>query len=94
MFVSSNEPQWKGYLYATIFLLSGVLQSIVQNIHFMNLFYFGLQARTCLISCIYRKALRISNSARKNKTVGEIVNLMAADSERFAEFAISLPLIW
>ncbi|XP_066253825.1 multidrug resistance-associated protein 1-like isoform X2 [Euwallacea similis] len=93
-FVSSDESRWKGFMYAGAMFVFGLLQSVIHNIHFFNLFYFGLRTRTSLISCIYRKALRISNSARKNKTVGEIVNLMASDAERFQEFAIHLPLTW
>lgn len=36
----------------------------------------GFRIRNDLVSAIYRKALTISNSSKKDTTVGEIVNLM------------------
>ncbi|XP_076273672.1 multidrug resistance-associated protein 1-like [Rhynchophorus ferrugineus] len=93
-FIGSDEPMWKGYFYAFVMFASGSFQTIIHNIHFLNLWTFGLRSQACLMSAIYRKALRISNSTKKDKTVGEIVNLMAVDATRFQEFSHQLPLIW
>lgn len=46
-------------------------------------FLVGYRIRTALISAIYRKALTLSNGAKRNTTVGEIVNLMSVDAQRF-----------
>lgn len=54
----------------------------------------GFKIRSALISGIYRKAMRISNSAKKDSTVGEIVNLMAVDAHRFLELTSYLHFIW
>jgi len=43
---------------------------------------------------LYFKALRISNTARKTFTVGEIVNLMAVDAHRFVDLTTYLNMIW
>lgn len=40
------------------------------------------------------QALTISNESRKDTTVGEIVNLMAVDTERIEEVVPYLWLIW
>ncbi|KAG8328059.1 Canalicular multispecific organic anion transporter 1 [Homalodisca vitripennis] len=45
------------------------------------------------LSAIYG-ALRISNSARKLSTVGEVVNLMAVDAQRITEFLPFSHLLW
>jgi ATP-binding cassette, subfamily C (CFTR/MRP), member 1 len=50
-------------------------------------YHVGVQIRTSLISAIYRKALKISSAAKKDTTVGEIVNLMAVDAHRFFEMS-------
>ena len=58
------------------------------------MFYVGLRIRTALISAIYRKALVMSNSARKESTVGEIVNLMAVDAQRFMDLTTYINMLW
>ena len=40
------------------------------------------------------QALRLSNSARRQSTVGEIVNLMSVDAQRFMDLMTYLHLIW
>ncbi|KAF9899194.1 hypothetical protein EC991_009336 [Linnemannia zychae] len=50
----------------------------------------GLEVRTALMSMIYRRALRLSNSARQKSTAGEITNHMSVDAERWP---MSLPMV-
>lgn len=40
------------------------------------------------------KSLLLSNEARKTSTVGEIVNLMSVDAQRFIELTTHLNMIW
>lgn len=40
------------------------------------------------------QALVITNSARKSSTVGEIVNLMSVDAQRFMDLATYINMIW
>ena len=40
------------------------------------------------------QALRLSNAARRTSTVGEIVNLMSVDAQRFIELSSYLNMIW
>ncbi|XP_053672165.1 multidrug resistance-associated protein 1 [Anopheles nili] len=93
-FVSGDEPMWKGLLYAiTLFVVAGT-QTLLLGQYFNRMFFVGLRIRTALISAIYRKALIISNSARKGSTVGEIVNLMAVDAQRFMDLTTYINMIW
>ncbi|KAF9129576.1 hypothetical protein BGW39_004014 [Mortierella sp. 14UC] len=50
----------------------------------------GIEVRTGLMSMIYRKAMRLSNSARQKSTAGEITNHMSVDAERWP---MSLPTV-
>lgn len=63
-----------------------MVQTIVLSQYFHRMFLVGLRIRTALISSIYKKALRLSNAARKDSTVGEIVNLMAVDAQRYLNY--------
>nr|CAD7258793.1 unnamed protein product [Timema shepardi] len=93
-FVEGDQPVWKGYLYAVLMLLTAALQTLFLAQYFNRMFIVGLRIRTALISAIYRKALKMSNSARKESTVGEIVNLMSVDAQRFMDLTGYLSMIW
>lgn len=53
-----------------------------------------MRIRTALIAAIYRKALRMSNAAKKESTVGEIVNLMSVDAQKFIDLTAYINMIW
>jgi hypothetical protein len=45
----------------------------------------GIRIRAGLVSCIYEKALVLSNDERANRPTGEVVNLMAVDTNRLQD---------
>ncbi|XP_011699213.1 PREDICTED: multidrug resistance-associated protein 1 isoform X1 [Wasmannia auropunctata] len=93
-FIEGEEPMWKGYLYAVLLLITAILQTLVLSQYFHRMFLVGLRIRTALIAAIYRKALRMSNAARKESTLGEIVNLMSVDAQRFMDLTAYINMIW
>lgn len=72
-----RQPFWKGLVYAFLLFIVASIQTLILAQYFQRMFVVGLRIRTALISAVYRKALIMSNSSRKESTVGEIVNLMA-----------------
>ena len=62
--------------------------------YFEKMFVVGMNLRTCLISTIYRKALRMNSASKKDSTVGEIVNLMSVDAQRFMDLIPYLNMLW
>ncbi|XP_043228721.1 multidrug resistance-associated protein 1-like [Amphibalanus amphitrite] len=94
-FVSdSSEPAWHGYFYAVLMVLVSVLMSLVLGQYFLLMMTLGMHVRTALMSAVYTKALTISNSARRESTVGEIVNLMSVDAQRFMDLVGYVCMIW
>ncbi|XP_034949722.1 multidrug resistance-associated protein 1 isoform X2 [Chelonus insularis] len=93
-FVKGSEPLWKGYLYAILLLITATFQTLVLSQYFNRMFIVGMRMRTALVASIYRKALRMSNAARKESTVGEIVNLMSVDAQRFMDLMPYINMIW
>lgn len=81
-------------MYAGLMLVVASVQTIVLSQYFYRMMLVGLRTRTALISSIYRKSLRMSNASRKESTVGEIVNLMSVDAQRFMELTTYLNMIW
>lgn len=90
----NKQPEWKGIMYSVLLFVLAAAQTFILGQYFHRMFIVGLRIRTALINAIYRKALRISNSTKKESTVGEIVNLMAVDAQRFMELTTYLNMIW
>lgn len=93
-FVTSDEPLWKGIIYAISLFLVAAVQTLMLGQYFNRMMLVGLRIRTALIAAIYRKSLCISNAARKESTVGEIVNLMAVDAQRFMDLTTYINMLW
>ena len=53
-----------------------------------------MRVYTALVSSIYKKSLRLSSSARKDYTSGDIVNLIAVDCSKIEEAVMFLNFMW
>jgi ATP-binding cassette, subfamily C (CFTR/MRP), member 1 len=93
-FIRSNQALWKGIFLTFLLFLVTFLQAIFNGQYFYRNFLVGLRIRSGLIAAIYRKALKVSSATKRNTTVGEIVNLMAVDAQRFFELLPNLHIIW
>lgn len=91
---TERQPEWKGIFYAMLLFILAALQTVILGQYFHRMFIVGLRIRTALINAIYRKALVLSNATRKESTVGEIVNLMAVDAQRFMDLTTYLNMLW
>ncbi|CAJ1067622.1 canalicular multispecific organic anion transporter 1 [Xyrichtys novacula] len=85
---------WMGYVYAVLLLVVAILQSLFLQQYFQRCFVLGMKVRTAIMAAVYKKALVVSNDARKESTVGETVNLMSADAQRFNDVTNFIHLLW
>uniref|UniRef100_A0A3Q2YDD4 ATP binding cassette subfamily C member 2 n=1 Tax=Hippocampus comes TaxID=109280 RepID=A0A3Q2YDD4_HIPCM len=85
---------WEGYLYAVLLLVVALLQSLFLQQYFQRCFVLGMKVRTAIMAAVYKKALVVSNDTRKESTVGETVNLMSADAQRFNDVTNFIHLLW
>uniref|UniRef100_A0A8B9CTD7 Multidrug resistance-associated protein 1 n=1 Tax=Anser brachyrhynchus TaxID=132585 RepID=A0A8B9CTD7_9AVES len=85
---------WQGYFYTGLLFVCACLQTLILHQYFHICFVTGMRLKTAIVGVIYRKALVITNSARKTSTVGEIVNLMSVDAQRFMDLATYINMIW
>ncbi|XP_049455616.1 canalicular multispecific organic anion transporter 1 [Epinephelus fuscoguttatus] len=85
---------WEGYMYAVLLLLVALLQSLFLQQYFQRCFVLGMKVRTAIMAAVYKKALVVSNDVRKESTVGETVNLMSADAQRFNDVINFIHLLW
>ncbi|XP_009998357.1 PREDICTED: canalicular multispecific organic anion transporter 1 [Chaetura pelagica] len=94
-FVSDEESfAWQGYLYTVLLLLTALLQSLCLQQYFNLCFLLGINVRASLVAAIYKKALTMSSATRKESTVGETVNLMSADAQRFMDVTNFIHQLW
>ncbi|CAB3223726.1 unnamed protein product [Arctia plantaginis] len=92
-FVEGNEPVWRGYLYAVGMLVCASLQTVFLGQNMIMTSKVGVKINCALSSMLYKKALNLTNKARKKHTVGEIMNLMSTDVTRFTDLTL-MHLIW
>lgn len=76
---------WKGLVLTFGLFIISFVMAVLNGNQSVIAYKVGFSMRTSLISAIYRKALRISSAAKRGTTVGEIVNLMSVDANRFFE---------
>ncbi|XP_023610594.1 canalicular multispecific organic anion transporter 1 [Myotis lucifugus] len=85
---------WIGYLYSILFFVVALLQSCCLQYYFQLCFTLGVNVRTTIMASVYKKALNLSNRARKLYTVGETVNLMSVDAQKLMDMTNFIHLLW
>ncbi|KTG36353.1 hypothetical protein cypCar_00038261 [Cyprinus carpio] len=90
----SQAPLWWGYSLAFLMFGASLLQTLILHQHFQYCFVTGMRLRTGIIGAIYRKSLVITNEAKRSSTVGEVVNLMSVDAQRFMDLTTFLNMLW
>ncbi|XP_032738350.1 canalicular multispecific organic anion transporter 1 [Lontra canadensis] len=85
---------WTGCLYSVLFFVVALVQSFCLQGYFQMCFMLGITVRTTIMASTYKKALTLSNQARKQYTVGETVNLMSVDAQKLMDVTSYLHLLW
>jgi ATP-binding cassette subfamily C (CFTR/MRP) protein 1 len=88
------DPPLRGFLIAMTMFAVSLTQSVCNNTFMNFIFEFGTTIKAALISNIYKKSLKLSNEGRAAKSTGDIVNLMAVDTQRISELARQGHQLW
>ncbi|GMR31751.1 hypothetical protein PMAYCL1PPCAC_01946, partial [Pristionchus mayeri] len=89
-----HRPLWQGVLLALTMFTASELSSLMLNHYYYLMYRVGTRLQSCLTAAIYKKTLHLSNASRREKTVGEMVNLMAIDVDRFQQIAPQTMQYW
>ncbi|VUC27576.1 unnamed protein product [Clonostachys rosea] len=83
-----------GVAIAVGMFLASVAQSLCLHQCFQSFSQTGIKTKASLVLAVYRKSLKLSNEARGMKSTGEIVNLMAVDSQRIQDVTQFSQHLW
>ncbi|XP_009980167.1 PREDICTED: multidrug resistance-associated protein 1-like, partial [Tauraco erythrolophus] len=94
--VSENHPSsnGNGYGYAAALFFVVLSQTLLHQLYQRNNMLTAVKIKTAVVGVIYKKALTLANSSRRNYTTGEIVNLMSADAQQLMELTVNINLLW
>nr|AAI50823.1 ATP-binding cassette, sub-family C (CFTR/MRP), member 4 [Mus musculus] len=82
------------YGYAAVLSMCTLILAILHHLYFYHVQCAGMRLRVAMCHMIYRKALRLSNSAMGKTTTGQIVNLLSNDVNKFDQVTIFLHFLW
>lgn len=92
---NSNEEDLKeGFSILGFLILSKVVDSVSQRHWSFNSRRSGMKMRSALMVAVYQKQLKLSSSARRRHSTGEIVNYIAVDAYRMGEFPWWFHILW
>lgn len=80
--------------YAGGIVLSNLTNALFVNQFYLNSFHYGMKVRVAVCSIIYRKALRLSQTALGETAFGKVVNLLSNDVNRFDLVTLFIHYMW
>ncbi|KAK4317272.1 hypothetical protein Pmani_011632 [Petrolisthes manimaculis] len=83
-----------GWLFSVGVVMGSVLYLFTHHPYFFRVQRTGMQLRVSSCALLYRKALRLSKTALGETTVGQMVNLLSNDVNRFDTSCIFLHYLW
>ena len=85
---------WKGYFLACSLFVVNTVQLLVLQQYWKRAYQAGMEMKVAAISAIYRKSFKLCNSAKKEYSLGQIVNLMSTDAQTIQEVLPTLNMLW
>ncbi|KAH8831595.1 multidrug resistance-associated ABC transporter [Flagelloscypha sp. PMI_526] len=91
-----NKPKGIGYGIGLVFavFLMRELSAVFDQYYTQETTRIGMQQRTAIIANVHRKALRLSSRARLTHSAGNIITMIAKDSDTFDRFAPLFHSLW
>ncbi|KAI4497436.1 hypothetical protein M0802_007447 [Mischocyttarus mexicanus] len=91
---TAEISKYEAYLYAIGVILCSTINIFVVHPYMMAILHMGMKMRVACCSLIYRKSLKLSRTALGKTTIGQAVNLLSNDVNRFDVAIIFLHYLW
>nr|QST14989.1 ABCC5 protein [Diaphanosoma celebensis] len=82
---------WHGALYALGLSLVELIRVVCFGVTWGISYRTGVRLRSALITMIYKKIMKLSSLG--DKSIGELINLVANDGQRIYDFAVIAPMV-
>ncbi|XP_071557607.1 probable multidrug resistance-associated protein lethal(2)03659 [Temnothorax nylanderi] len=93
-FNTMDVDKFYAYLCAAGVILCSALNVFVVHPYMMGILHMGMKVRVACCSLIYRKMLKMTRTALGETTIGQAVNLLSNDVNRFDVSIIFLHYLW
>ncbi|XP_012278420.1 probable multidrug resistance-associated protein lethal(2)03659 isoform X2 [Orussus abietinus] len=91
---SETTEKQEVFLYAALLIVSVAVSITMMHQTYVASLVLGMRIRIACSSLVYRKTLRLSQSALNDTAAGQVVNLLSNDMNRFELLFIYLPSVW
>lgn len=81
-------------IYGVVLVICPFAVSMGTHLYMMGLQHLGMKVRVACCSLIYRKSLKISRTVFGETTIGQLVNLLSNDVNRFDFAAVFMHSLW
>ncbi|SPP86205.1 probable multidrug resistance-associated protein lethal(2)03659 isoform X4 [Drosophila guanche] len=81
-------------LYALALIMCVLASVLLTHPYMLGMMHLAMKMRVAVSCAIYRKALRLSRTAMGDTTIGQVVNLLSNDLNRFDRALIHLHFLW
>ncbi|KAF2353844.1 ABC transporter type 1 transmembrane domain [Trinorchestia longiramus] len=88
------DERWMSWVFATGIVMCSFIYILTHHPFFFGIQRIGMQIRIGSCAMIFRKSLRLSKAALANTTVGQMVNLLSNDVNRFDTSVVFLNYLW
>lgn len=82
------------YFWAGLIIFCSAANVLVVHPYMMAILHLGMKMRVACCTLIYRKSLKLSRTALGETTIGQAVNLLSNDVNRFDVSTIFLHYLW
>lgn len=90
----TTVSQSEAYYYAAGVVACSLFSVLLSHPYILGNSHVGMKMRVACCSLIYRKALRLSKTSLGQTTVGQIVNLLSNDVNRFDVAVMGAHFLW